>query len=101
MVQLLQHQVEDAKFLASKPGVRGLFSGMGSGKTLTAIEALADVFHIKSHAKTKSLSCNLLGDAYVPKLRLQHLFPTCAPRTAFADFQCGRSHCMVFGDLGV
>ena len=46
MVQLLQHQVEDAKFLASKPGVRGLFSGMGSGKTLTAIEALAQVRHV-------------------------------------------------------
>ena len=46
MVQLLQHQVEDAKFLSSKPGVRGLFSGMGSGKTLTAIEALAQVRHV-------------------------------------------------------
>tara|TARA_A100001035_G_scaffold138170_1_gene108631 strand:- start:983 stop:2332 length:1350 start_codon:yes stop_codon:yes gene_type:complete len=46
MVQLLQHQVEDATFLSSKPGVRGLFSGMGSGKTLTAIEALAQVRHV-------------------------------------------------------
>jgi len=48
MVQLLQHQVEDAKFLAATPGVRGLFSGMGSGKTLTAIEALSEVFHVNA-----------------------------------------------------
>ena len=36
--QLLPHQIEDAKFLASK-AFAGNFSGMGSGKTLTALEA--------------------------------------------------------------
>lgn len=37
--KLLPHQIEDAAFLASKP-FAGNFSGMGSGKTLTAIEAI-------------------------------------------------------------
>ena len=36
--QLLPHQLEDAQFLASK-SFAGNFSGMGSGKTLTALEA--------------------------------------------------------------
>lgn len=36
--QLLPHQIEDAEFLASK-AFAGNFSGMGSGKTLTALEA--------------------------------------------------------------
>jgi hypothetical protein len=36
--QLLPHQIEDAKFLAAKD-FAGNFSGMGSGKTLTALEA--------------------------------------------------------------
>ena len=36
--QLLPHQIEDAQFLASK-SFAGNFSGMGSGKTLTALEA--------------------------------------------------------------
>ena len=36
--QLLPHQIEDAQFLASK-AFAGNFSGMGSGKTLTALEA--------------------------------------------------------------
>ena len=35
---LLPHQIEDAAFLASK-SFAGNFSGMGSGKTLTALEA--------------------------------------------------------------
>jgi SNF2 family DNA or RNA helicase len=39
MKQLLPHQIEDAQFLASK-AFAGCFSGMGSGKTLTALEAL-------------------------------------------------------------
>jgi SWI/SNF-related matrix-associated actin-dependent regulator of chromatin subfamily A-like protein 1 len=38
MKSLLPHQIEDAKFLASK-AFAGNFSGMGSGKTLTALEA--------------------------------------------------------------
>ena len=37
--QLLPHQIEDAQFLASKK-FAGCFSGMGSGKTLTALEAV-------------------------------------------------------------
>ncbi len=36
----LPHQIEDAAFLASK-SFAGNFSGMGSGKTLTALEAIA------------------------------------------------------------
>ena len=43
MKQLLPHQIEDAAFLASRSGVSGNFSGMGSGKTLTALEALKQV----------------------------------------------------------
>jgi hypothetical protein len=39
MQQLLPHQIEDAAFLASK-SFAGNFSGMGSGKTLTALEAV-------------------------------------------------------------
>ncbi|MDA3041232.1 MAG: DEAD/DEAH box helicase [Actinomycetota bacterium] len=38
MKTLLNHQIEDAQFLASKR-FAGNFSGMGSGKTLTALEA--------------------------------------------------------------
>jgi len=38
-MELLQHQIEDAAFLASK-SFAGCFSGMGSGKTLTALEAV-------------------------------------------------------------
>ena len=40
MKTLLPHQIEDAQFLAASPGVKGCFSGMGSGKTLTALEAV-------------------------------------------------------------
>lgn len=39
MKTLLPHQIEDARFLASK-SFAGNFSGMGSGKTLTALEAV-------------------------------------------------------------
>lgn len=39
MKTLLPHQIEDAKFLASR-SFAGCFSGMGSGKTLTALEAV-------------------------------------------------------------
>ena len=38
-MQLMPHQIEDAAFLASKQ-FAGCFSGMGSGKTLTALEAV-------------------------------------------------------------
>jgi SNF2 family DNA or RNA helicase len=41
--KLLPHQIEDAQFLASKK-FAGCFSGMGSGKTLTALEACKAVF---------------------------------------------------------
>lgn len=37
-MKLLPHQIDDAAFLAAKP-FAGCFSGMGSGKTLTALEA--------------------------------------------------------------
>jgi SNF2 family DNA or RNA helicase len=40
---LLPHQIEDARFLASKK-FAGCFSGMGSGKTLTALEAAKHAF---------------------------------------------------------
>ena len=38
MKTLLPHQIEDAQFLAARR-FAGNFSGMGSGKTLTALEA--------------------------------------------------------------
>jgi len=41
-MKLLPHQIEDAAFLASKK-FAGNFSGMGSGKTLTALEALLNL----------------------------------------------------------
>jgi hypothetical protein len=43
-MELLPHQIEDAKFLASRR-IAGCFNGMGTGKTRTALEALviADV----------------------------------------------------------
>jgi len=37
-MQLLPHQIEDAKFLASRK-IAGCFNGMGTGKTLTALQA--------------------------------------------------------------
>ena len=40
---LLPHQIEDAEFLASSRGTKGNFSGMGSGKTLTALAAIKNV----------------------------------------------------------
>lgn len=38
-MQLLPHQIEDARFLASRT-IAGCFNGMGTGKTRTALEAL-------------------------------------------------------------
>jgi SWI/SNF-related matrix-associated actin-dependent regulator 1 of chromatin subfamily A len=38
-MKLLPHQIEDAKFLASRK-IAGCFNGMGTGKTRTALEAL-------------------------------------------------------------
>ena len=40
MKQLLPHQIEDSVFLSATPGVKGNFSGMGSGKTVTALEGV-------------------------------------------------------------
>ena len=51
MKTLLPHQIEDAQFLAASPGVKGCFSGMGSGKTLTALEAVR-LLDDKSHFRT-------------------------------------------------
>ena len=44
-MQLLPHQIEDSAFLASK-AFAGCFSGMGSGKTLTALEACRHVLEL-------------------------------------------------------
>tara|TARA_R110000765_G_scaffold383368_2_gene474684 strand:- start:3703 stop:5037 length:1335 start_codon:yes stop_codon:yes gene_type:complete len=44
MKQLLPHQIKDAAFLASK-SFAGNFSGMGSGKTLAALEACREVLN--------------------------------------------------------
>jgi len=38
MIELMPHQVEDAQFLAVRP-FAGCFNGMGTGKTLTSLEA--------------------------------------------------------------
>jgi SWI/SNF-related matrix-associated actin-dependent regulator 1 of chromatin subfamily A len=40
-MELLPHQIEDAKFLASRR-IAGCFNGMGTGKTLTALQALIE-----------------------------------------------------------
>jgi hypothetical protein len=40
-MKLLPHQIEDAKFLASRQ-IAGCFNGMGTGKTLTALQALIE-----------------------------------------------------------
>ena len=40
-MKLLPHQIEDAKFLASRQ-IAGCFNGMGTGKTRTALEALIE-----------------------------------------------------------
>jgi hypothetical protein len=40
-MKLLPHQIEDAKFLASRR-IAGCFNGMGTGKTLTALQALIE-----------------------------------------------------------
>jgi len=40
-MELLPHQIEDAKFLASRK-IAGCFNGMGTGKTRTALEALLE-----------------------------------------------------------
>ena len=45
-MELLPHQIEDASFLASKP-FAGNWSGMGSGKTLTALEACRQVLSLE------------------------------------------------------
>ena len=51
MKHLLPHQIADAAFLASRP-FAGNFSGMGSGKTLTALEAA-------------SMKVNAIGDKMI------------------------------------
>lgn len=38
-ITLFPHQEKGASFLASSPGTKGLFFGMGTGKTITALEA--------------------------------------------------------------
>ena len=40
---LFPHQERGAAFLTSEPGTKGLFFGMGTGKTVTALEALKRV----------------------------------------------------------
>jgi SWI/SNF-related matrix-associated actin-dependent regulator 1 of chromatin subfamily A len=39
MIELFPHQKTGASFLAGEPGTAGLFFGMGTGKSLTALEA--------------------------------------------------------------
>lgn len=46
-MQLLPHQIEDAKFLASRK-IAGCFNGMGTGKTRTALEALIEADALKA-----------------------------------------------------
>jgi len=38
-IELFSHQKAGARFLAAAPGTKGLFFGMGTGKTLTALHA--------------------------------------------------------------
>ena len=53
MKQLLPHQIEDAEFLASK-SFAGNFSGMGSGKTLSALEAIRLVIRATAPHRAKN-----------------------------------------------
>ena len=53
MKQLLPHQIEDAEFLASK-SFAGNFSGMGSGKTLTALQAIRLVIRATAPHRAKN-----------------------------------------------
>jgi len=53
-MQLLPHQIADAQFLATKQ-FAGCFSGMGSGKTLTALEGAKRV--LKRHQRNQ---CNVV-----------------------------------------
>lgn len=46
-MELLPHQIEDAQFLASRK-IAGCFNGMGTGKTLTALEALIEADVLKA-----------------------------------------------------
>ena len=46
-MKLLPHQIEDAKFLASRT-IAGCFNGMGTGKTRTALEALIEADVLKA-----------------------------------------------------
>jgi hypothetical protein len=46
-MKLLPHQIEDAKFLASRK-IAGCFNGMGTGKTRTALEALIEADVLKA-----------------------------------------------------
>jgi SNF2 family DNA or RNA helicase len=48
VITLFPHQIEDAKFLASK-SFAGNFSGMGSGKTYTALEAVKILNVVENH----------------------------------------------------
>jgi SNF2 family DNA or RNA helicase len=48
MKTLLPHQIEDAKFLAAR-SFAGCFSGMGSGKTLTALETVRLLNVVEDH----------------------------------------------------
>ena len=50
-MKLMTHQIEDAEFLASK-SIAGCFSGMGSGKTLTALEAINMLGNSSEHQIT-------------------------------------------------
>ena len=58
MKNLLPHQISDAAFLASK-SFAGNFSGMGSGKTLSAIAALQKV-HPLVNTQTGITSINII-----------------------------------------
>ncbi|MDB4725912.1 DEAD/DEAH box helicase [bacterium] len=54
MKKLLPHQAEDAAFLSSKR-IAGCFSGMGSGKTLTALEAVKRVARNSIRSKVTTI----------------------------------------------
>ena len=45
---LFPHQERGAAFLTSEPGTKGLFFGMGTGKTRTALEALIEADVLKA-----------------------------------------------------
>ena len=85
MKQPLPHQIEDAQFLASR-AVAGNFSGMGSGKTITAIEAVRIVNARRVVVVCPPIAAQMWKDTFEDQLgvKVQIVKSGTAPRDASA-----------------